>query len=266
MFDARTILDQLLGAGQQAGKGRPAPSGDRRPAPQGGGSGDLMKQVQDLARGNLGGLAGGAIAGSLATVLLGGRKKSPLSGSGMQLGGLAILGGLAYKAWQNYQAKQAEQGGGQQQPAAPEPGPVQIAPPPAETPFAPSTANEEQTLGLLLVRAMIAAARADGRIDGEEISKIRQGLQASGSAADEQAFLLEQLGRPDDLDGIAAEARGPQIASEVWLAARLTIDADTPAEQAFLKTFADKLGLGAPLVAHLEATAAQAKQSGVSAA
>jgi len=264
MFDARAILDQLLGAGQQAGRGRPTPNGDRRPAPQGGGSGDLMQQVQDLARGNLGGIAGGAIAGSLASVLLGGRKKSPLSGSGMQLGGLAILGGLAYKAWQNYQEKQAQQGAAQ--PPAPQAGPVQIAPPPAETPFAPSNPSEEQALGLLLVRAMIAAARADGRIDGEEISKIRQGLQASGAATDEQAFLLEQLGRPDDLDAIAAEARGPQIASEAWLAARLTIEPDSPAEQSFLKTFAEKLGLGAPLVAHLEATASQAKQSGVAAA
>jgi uncharacterized membrane protein YebE (DUF533 family) len=52
----------------------------------------------------------------------------------------------------------------------------------------------------------------------------------------------------------------------VWLAARLTIDADTQAERDFLDRLAAKLGLGAPLVAHLEQTAAQAKQQGVTAA
>ncbi|HEY0292417.1 MAG TPA: tellurite resistance TerB family protein [Hansschlegelia sp.] len=268
MFDVKTILDQLVGAGANANQaGRPTGQPGRVPSTGGGplgGAGDLMGQVQDLARGNLGGLAGGAIAGSLASVLLGGGRKGPqISGSAVKLGGLAILGGLAYKAWQNYQEKQAGAAGSPH--PAPQSGPVQVAPPPAETPFTPSTAGEEQELGQMLVRAMIAAARSDGRIDGDEIAKIREGLKAAGAGGDEQTFLIEQLGKPDDLDGIAAQARGPELASEVWMAARLTIDADSPAEQAFLKTFADKLGLDAPLVAHLEATAAQARHSGVDA-
>jgi uncharacterized membrane protein YebE (DUF533 family) len=278
MIDAKKILDQLLGSG--GGFGSPAPTkphgrpgqpggyGQNRgndygsQSSSGGSAGDILSQVQDLARGQLGGVAGGAIAGTLASVLLGGGKsKGPaLGGSAMKLGGLAILGGLAYKAWQNYQQSQSAP----QQPT-PQAGPVAIAPPPAETPFQPTTPNEEQSLGLLLVRAMIAAARADGRIDGEEISKIREGLKASGADGDEQTFLLEQLGRPDDLDGLVADARGPELGSEVWLAARLTIDPDTAAEQDFLRRLADKLGLDAGLVAHLEATASQAKQSGVSA-
>lgn len=282
MFDARKLLDQLLGSGAlgQMGGGQSAP-GQYHPAPtagrssvpnvrQGGsGSGDMMSQVQDFARGNLGGVAGTVLAGGLASILLGGAKKGPsipdMSGSAAKLGGLAILGGLAYKAWQNHQARQADDAPGSVAPPAPQTGPVQVAPPPASTPFTPSTPGEEQELGELLVRAMIAAARADGRIDGDEIGKIREALKASGAADDEQTFLIEQLGKPDDLDGIAADARGPELASEVWLAARLTIEPDSAAEQTFLKTLADKLGLGAPLVAHLEATAAQAKQSGVTA-
>lgn len=264
MIDARKILDQLLGAGGPLSGGGGVQHRPPATAPQGtrsAGSGDILSQVQDLARGNLGGLAGGAIAGSLASILLGGGKGPKISGSAVKLGGLAVLGGLAYKAWQNYQEKQAA-------PQAPSPqsGPVPIAPPPAQTPFTPSGPSDEQQLGLLLVRAMIAAARADGRIDGEEIAKIREGLKASGAGADEQTFLLEQLGKPDDLDGLAAEARGPELASEVWLAARLTVDADSQAERDFLASFGSKLGLDPALIAHLEATAAQAKQSGVAAA
>ncbi|WP_020180982.1 DUF533 domain-containing protein [Methylopila sp. M107] len=288
MLDAKKILDQFLGAGAAAGSGSrpggggggladvvggalsrlgggsgapgvPAPRQDA-PAPAQGG-GDLRSQIEGLAKGNLGGVAGGAIAGTLASILMGSGKKSlPISNSALKLGGLAILGGLAYKAWQNYQEKQA--------PPAPQPqaGPVQIAPPPQQTAFSPDTPDDEQNLGQLLVRVMIAAARADGRIDGAEIARIREAIRSAGGDVDEQAFLIENLGRADDLDAIAAEARGPELRSELWLAARLTIEPDTAAEQAFLKTFAQKLGLDSGLVAHLDATAAQAKQSGVAAA
>jgi uncharacterized membrane protein YebE (DUF533 family) len=289
MIDAKKILDQFLGSNASGGlggalsrMGGPGAPTRQEPATRGsdgGGFGDLLNQLGGGAKGGsggalgglggIGGLAGGALAGGLASILMGkGKKSLPISGSAMKLGGLAILGGLAYKAWQNHQASQQAAGGG----AAPAPQPlpraepVPVSPPPPESPFSPSSPAEEEQLGLLLVRAMIAAARADGHIDGEEIAKIREALKASGAGDDEQGFLLQYLGKPDDLDAIAAEARGPELASEVWLAARLTADPDTPAEQAFLKTFADKLGLGAPLVAHLEATAAQAKQSGVSAA
>ncbi len=284
MLDAKKILDQFLGAGssvnpgqrpgggggladmvggalsRMGGPGAPAPQpGAGRPAPQGGG--DLRSQIEGLAKGNLGGVAGGAIAGTLASILMGkGKKSLPISDGALKLGGLAILGGLAYKAWQNYQEKQAA--------PAPQPqaGPVQIAPPPQQTDFAPHNPADEQHFGQLLVRSMIAAARSDGRIDGAEIAKIREAIKAAGGDGDEQTFLIDNLGRADDLDAIAAEARGPELSSEVWLAARLTIEPDTPAEQAFLRSFAQKLGLDAGLVAHLEATAAQAKQSGVAAA
>lgn len=276
MLDAKKILDSFLGSGGRTGGfgGASGASGSNdlanviggalskiggssTPARPGSPSGDLGGPLG----GNLGGIAGGAIAGTLASVLLGGKKKSlPMSGSAMKLGGLAILGGLAYKAWQNYQ--QTNQAPPTTAPL-PQAGPVQVAPPPQETAFAPSNSSEEEKLGLLLVRAMIAAARADGHIDGAEIAKIREALKAANADGDEQAFLIEHLGKPDDLDAIAAEARGPELASEVWLAARLAIDPDAPAERQFLETFAQKLGLGAPLVAHLEATAAQAKLGGV---
>lgn len=299
MLDAKKLLDQFLGAGGSSASGRPGGGsagglggnlGDviggalsrmggpgsapartdqqgRAPVPtagSGSGGGDLRSQIEGFAKGPLGGVAGGAIAGTLASVLLGGgKKKIPMGGSAVKLGGLAILGGLAYKAWQNYQEKNQQPPA--QAPAQPPAAPVQIAPPPQETAFTPSTSAEEQQLGLLLVRAMIAAARSDGRIDGEEIAKIRDALKAAGADGDEQSFLIDHLGRPDDLDEIAAEARGPELASEVWLAARLTIDPDTDGEKRFLQTLAEKLGLGAPLVAHLEQTAAHAKASGVEA-
>lgn len=275
MLDAKKILDQFLGSGSSApGRGGLGDAvggalsklGGTGGAPtRTGGSGDLASQIGGLAKGNMGGIAGGAIAGTLASVLLGGKGVGKIGGGAVKLGGLAILGGLAYKAWQNYQEKQQPAAA----PGAPAPSaPVQIAPPPSDAAFTPSTPADEQKLGLLLIRAMIAAARSDGKIDKDEIAKIREALKAAGAEASEQDFLLEQLGQPDDLDAIAteAQAQGPELASEVWLAARLTIDPDTPGEKHFLQALGSKLRLDATHLAHLEATAAQAKQSGVAVA
>ena len=82
MIDAKRLLDQLVGSG--------------------------------AAGGFAGGLAGGALAN-----LLSGKKGRKLAGSALKVGGLALVGGLAYKAWQNYQQQDAGQ-----------PSPSGIEPPP----------------------------------------------------------------------------------------------------------------------------------------
>ena len=55
---------------------------------------DAKRLLDQLA----GGLAGGALANALS-----GKKARKIAGSALQMGGLALIGGLAYKAWQNYQ-------------------------------------------------------------------------------------------------------------------------------------------------------------------
>jgi uncharacterized membrane protein YebE (DUF533 family) len=49
------------------------------------------------------------------------------------------------------------------------------------------------------------------------------------------------------------------VCSEVYLASAIAIDADTPAEQAYLRYLAATLGLDDGLVAHLEAAVQSAK-------
>ncbi len=197
-------------------------------------------------------LSGGAatgIAGALAGGMLASKRGRKLGRKALELGGLAAVAGVAWMAWERYRGGAA---GGLATPA-----PVDtlrratlagFLPPRGE----PQRANE---LGLTLIRAMIAAARADGKLDGDEGAEIIAAVDKLELDADEKALLLEELGRPVDLDALVAEATTPELAAEIYAAALLAIERDTPAERAWLEMLAARLGLEAPLVAQLEGRA-----------
>jgi uncharacterized membrane protein YebE (DUF533 family) len=150
MFDPQKLLDQFMGGG--------APTGQGHGVPGQGGSGfspDMLK-----------GLAGGAAAGGLVSILLGSKGGKKLAGNALKLGGAAVLGTLAYRAWQNYQATKGAQTTVPVEPMK------DITPKVEGTAFLPSAPKERDELSLVLLRAMIAAAKADGHIDAAEQKKI----------------------------------------------------------------------------------------------
>jgi uncharacterized membrane protein YebE (DUF533 family) len=104
---------------------------------------------------------------------------------------------------------------------------------------------------MLLIHAMIAAAKADGEVDAAEMQGILGRLEQAGISAEERAFLMTELTRPLDLDALAARVADPALAPEVYAASLLAITVDTPAEEAYLRTLAEKLQLDAATVAHL---------------
>lgn len=65
--------------------------------------------------------------------------------------------------------------------------------------------------------------------------------------------------RPKSLDDLVAGARDQETAIEVYTASVLAIDADHPAEQAYLQMLAARLGLAPELVAEIRRTAAAAQ-------
>ena len=132
--------------------------------------------------------------GALAAILLGTGTGREVAGSALKLGGLAAVAGLAYKAYQNYQSGKA--------PAeATQASTGELAPPPDDSSFRPETAPQgEHEFALVLVRAMIAAARADGMVDETEKARIIEKLSLSGINSDTQEFLANELNSPVDMD------------------------------------------------------------------
>jgi uncharacterized membrane protein YebE (DUF533 family) len=232
MFDPKKLLDELLGS-QIPGVG-----GTVR---------DKAGEAVQMAKDNP------LAAGALAAVLLGTGAGRQATGAAVRLGGLAAIGSLAYRAYQDYKAGNPPD----QTPAA---GAPELLPPPADTGFHPSQAPQgEDEFTLTLVRAMISAAKADGHVDDEERQKIAGKLSLSGIGPDAEKFLMAELASPLDLDALVAGARTEEQKLELYTASRLTIDPDTRAERGYLDLLAGRLGLPDSLVDHVEATVSAAK-------
>lgn len=112
----------------------------------------------------------------------------------------------------------------------------------------------------VLVRAMVEAAKADGTVEPVERARILEQLEAAGADAEARGFVVELLERPLDLDGILAwvDTSDTKLAAEVYVASRVVIADETPAESAYLALLAARLGLSEELVRELRMQVDQA--------
>ncbi len=166
-------------------------------------------------------------AGLAAGMLLSGGKLGKLAGNTAKLGAMAALGGLAYSAWQNHQNSR---------PAATAPSSPEAFIPPA------ADVDAQEQLGKTLVRAMISAAKADGRIDADEKEAIFTRLEAMPLSSEEKAWVFDELSTPLDINAVVTRADTPEHAAEIYAASLVAITADTAAERAYLDALATKLG------------------------
>ena len=230
MFDAKKLLDQFLGP-QMSGKS--------------GGIFDKAGQFGDLAKNNPLKTAG------LAAAILGTKTGRKLAGNVATVGGIAAIAGLGYLAYKNYQSGQSPQTVTQKEP--------EIIPPPASSPFSTQSPALSNDFALTLVRAMIAAAKADGHIDAAERANIMDKVHAVDLGSEAEAFIARELANPVDIDDLVAAARTEEQKVELYTATRITIDPDTRAERGYLDLLAGRLGLPDALLDHIDATVSSAK-------
>ena len=234
-------LQSLLGGAAPGTAAQPAGMGSGRTA-QGsplGGLADAAKAF--LGRPQAGGMTGAQLGGigAIAGALLGGGGGAVRGAA--RGGAMAILGSLALAALQNARA------GGQASPGA------QLAASAAPRPedVAAVTSEEGERLAL---RAMIAAAKADGQIDEEEMDRILGHMNADDVTAAERQFVLDEIRKPLDPSDLAKDVRNPAQAAEVYAASLLAIDVDSEAERAYLRNLAAALRLDPGVVSFLHRT------------
>lgn len=250
MFDANKVLGSLLGG--QEGKA--------------------------AAKGAFGGSLAGGLAGTVLGNVLTGKGGKKLGKRAVQMGGLAVVGGVAYAAWKHYNNRDAS---GRPQPANAE---EALTPPPADSGYLPPTAyssngtmvqppsqptaqlpapdSQQNDLSLLLLRAMISAAKADGQIDSDEQRRIFERLGEAELDAEARAFLFDELGKPLDLEALVRGVERPEVAAEVYAASLLAIEVDSPAERGYLQMLSGRLGLEDGLAKQIEAEVAAVKAAG----
>ncbi|MCF3934047.1 tellurite resistance TerB family protein [Acuticoccus sp. M5D2P5] len=252
MNDAKALLDRFLGQVQGAGSATSTPMSDA-----GGTLGTLRQaagqlDLQGLLKGK-GGFMAGSAAGGLAGLLLGGKKPRKLAGTALKLGGAALIGGLAYKAWRDWQANKAP---------ATAPAAAATLPSPEGTAFLPHSSAEQDDLSVVLLRAMIAAAKADGHIDERERARIAAQLDGLELDPDQKAFIEAELAQPLDVGAVASGATTPERAAEIYAASLLAIDPEGAAEKGYLAMLAARMNLDPDLVAHLHANTAEITANG----
>jgi uncharacterized membrane protein YebE (DUF533 family) len=220
--------------------------------------------------GGLGGMGGTGGIGGLGGLGTGATGMSSMGGGGMDfkhVAGLGALGYLAYKAFQERQQNSGAQGAGSSTgtggglfgggqggsaPGQPQGGgslsdrlssvfssQQRDAP---ETGAYPDVAMEDQQ-ALLLIRAMIAAANADGEISPEERQAILRKLDEAGAGPEERQLVERELASPMSTDALVREVRNEQTAEQVYLASALAIQPDTDAERSYLQYLAARLKL-----------------------
>ena len=206
----------------------------------------------------LGNMLGGSALGRAASSMgLGLGSVNGGIGSGLSKGALGIGAlGVAWAAFEHFKEQKA-QAVSNSGPGMPPPPPGSGAMPPPQPPAmlaAPvinTSENTREADATHLIRAMIAAANADGTIDGDERSKILERAMTAGLSPQTQQFLLAQIATPAALSEIVSQTRDG-LQRETYAASLMAISNDSAAESAYLNVFAAGLGL----------TAADAEQIG----
>ena len=122
-------------------------------------------------------------------------------------------------------------------PGPPEPGAADAVPRP------PEAARIDDGRALLLIRAMIAAANADGHISPEERRRIIAQLDEAGADAEDHRLIEQELSDPKPLDALLGQVEDHDTAQQFYAASRAAMDGQTPTQTAYLDYLRNRLNL-----------------------
>jgi uncharacterized membrane protein YebE (DUF533 family) len=229
-MDTKGLIEQILNAGRELAEQGQAIAQNKLDIPAEG-------TEREATLSGMG--KGAAIAGVLA-LLLGTKTGRGVTGAGLKLGTLGALGGLAYKTYQNWQSQQAGQTISQ-----------------AGASIENLTGPQAEQRSLALLKAMIAAAKADGHIDAAEGVKIEDLMTKLDLESATAKLIKEELSKPLDPRDIAASADTPEAAAEIYLTSLLVIGAVNENERAYLDQLAEYLKIPKDLAQQMETQAHQ---------
>lgn len=225
-MNTRSLMDKLLQSGQQFLDKQNTSSNN---------SDNKIGQF-------LTGAGGGALAGTAVGLLLGNKKARKMGGSVLKYGGVAALGAVAFKAYQNWQQNNQQ--------TAPQAMPQTLDRLPAP---------EAELHSQAILQAMIGAAKADGHINDEERLLIDQQVAQITDDSELQDWIDSELKKPVNPAEIAKLASTQEMAAEMYLASLIMIDEDSFMEKVYLDELARQLKLDEALKAEIH----QAKNNAV---
>lgn len=103
----------------------------------------------------------------------------------------------------------------------------------------------------LLVRAMAAAAHADGDLDAMERGRIKGVLHGSALPEEERRALERIVEEPQCLETLARQVTTPALAARFYAVSLAAVDRNAPVGRSYLRYLAQRLNLPADLVVRL---------------
>jgi len=103
-----------------------------------------------------------------------------------------------------------------------------------------SVTPDEEQKAMILLKAMIQAAKADGEIDADERAKITQ--QIGDVTQEEIAFVKKEMDAPLDVNALV-RATPKEMAQQVYMMSLLAINLDNSDEAHYLDQLAQGLGI-----------------------
>ncbi|PID45326.1 MAG: hypothetical protein CSB47_09070 [Proteobacteria bacterium] len=232
-MDAKSFLDDLLQTGRDmAAKGQAAVEKKLD-----------IEEPGEKRDATITGMKTGAVAAGVMALLLGTKGGRQVTGSVLKLGSLAAVGGIAWQAYKKW--SETNQADTENEKAV------------AVNQLGHDAANERS---MTLLKAMIAAAKADGHVDEMEMAEIQKQIDALGLTGDIAGFVQREIASPTSLEALAALSDSPETAAEIYLVSSVVVNKENEVERAYLEALTTALGLPDSLLAELEKARAEAEE------
>ena len=239
-MDTKSFLDELLKTGKDlAGKGQ-AIAEEKLNMPAEGAERDAKMD----------GIKKGAMAAGVLALLLGTKGGRSISGSALKFGSLAAIGGIGYKAYQNWLVEKNATDK-EYKDMAEDIGRDNVNEGTLIN-FDKLDDKEAENRSQILLKAMIAAAKADGHVNSKEVVAIEEQITKLGLGDDTAALIQDEIAKPLDVKEVAALAKNQAMAAEIYLVSAVISNRENSMERDYLANLAEEMGLPVGLVAQLK--------------
>lgn len=187
------------------------------------------------------GLKKGAMVTGALLLLLGTGTGRKLTGTALKVGSVAAVGGIAWKAWQHWQETQ-----GADMDLSIDKKDIKAL---SIDKLEGKEANERSEI---LIKAMLAAAKADGKIDENEKNAINEQIARLGLDSSIEELMRSGMVTPLSAKAVARLAENMTIATEIYLVSVLVTTEQNTQEKRYMENLAAALELPKDVVAELE--------------
>lgn len=238
MFNVTKLLNNLVQPTQP--DAAVLPSANAILSQQKAGIGGLLNNP--ALTGTLAGVGGGLLTGLMLN-----NKKTRLVGGGI---GAAALGGIAFTAFQKWQAKKNLPQNAQTQNLV-EQQPQTQAWQGAALDFDAMPVAQQEEHSRIMLSAIIAAAKANGVFDERERKLIRDETEKLNDP-EAMAWVQQEINKPLDIASVAGLAQSPEMAAEIYLTTYLFIDRQNELDMKYLNSLANEMKLDPQLRMEIE--------------